>query len=295
LKILFFNFSSNLNNFVMPNQNHDDCDQNRKSTTEEDKHSLNALLHEATVALNTKQGISDEIANEISGTDALSGQIVQLQYKLDLESKSRVEIETKMLARISQLESEGICERERISQLESERICERERISQLESERICERERISQLESERICERELMLVRALATSFQYALTQKFPGLFTTLFPYTCTFNDISKKVSKQSNDTFNTTLEEVTNVFISHGTDAEDINDLINIIRELGTSSSHVTKLIDGKPSAADLLEIINHSPLPPNIKIAARTLLDALVFIVPPGKDLLYCAVTSS
>jgi acetolactate synthase small subunit len=265
----------------MPHQNHDDCDQNRKSTTEEDKHSLNALLHEATVALNTKQGISDEIANEISGTDALSGQIVQLQYKLDLESKSRVEIETKMLARISQLESE--------------RICERERISQLESERICERERISQLESERICERELMLVRALATSFQYALTQKFPGLFTTLFPYSCTFNDISKKVSKQSNDTFNTTLEEVTNVFISHGTDAEDINDLINIIRELGTSSSHVTKLIDGKPSAADLLEIINHSPLPPNIKIAARTLLDALVFIVPPGKDLLYCAVTSS
>ena len=198
-----------------------------------------------------------------SQTDALSGQIIQLQHLLALESKSRIETESMLLERISQQESE-----------------------------------ITQLKRERICERELMLIRSLATSFQYALTQKFPGLFTTLFPYACTFNDISKKVSKQSNDTFNTTLQAVTNIFISRGTDAEDINPLIKIIRELGTSSSHVTKLIDEngnqrKPSAQELLEIIDRSPLRPEIRGAARTLLVALEFVVPPGEDLLYCATT--
>jgi hypothetical protein len=211
---------------------------------------LNALLQKATVPLNIKQSISDEISTEIIGiddpespysvyqnkspfeiqdnllsqkiqgwetcqmipkaesddaikilnelgiinqslvekcqTDALCGQIIQLQHQLALESKSRIETQTIILEKICQLERLKICER----------------ISHLE---ICER--ISHLERDRICERELMLIRALATSFQYALTQKFPGLFTTHFPYACTFNDISKKVSKQSNVTWDTTLQ----------------------------------------------------------------------------------------
>jgi hypothetical protein len=200
-------------------------------------------------------------------TDALCGQIIELQHQLALESKSRIETETIMTDRISHLERDRICQSEKISKLERDRICESEKISHLEREN-------SQLVHDRICERELMLIRALATSFQYALTQKFPGLFTTHFPYACTFNDISKKVSKQSNVTWDTTLQDVTNIFLSHGTDAEDINPLIKVIRELGTRSSHVTIMIDAngnqrKPSAKELLEIIDHSPLHPDIKSA--------------------------
>jgi hypothetical protein len=84
-----------------------------------------------------------------------------------------------------------------------------------------------------------------------------------------------------------------------NGTDPEDINPLIKVIRELSTRSSHVTIMIDTngnqrKPSAKELLEIIDHSPLHPDIKSAARTLLAALEFVVPPGEDLLYCVATS-
>jgi hypothetical protein len=44
----------------------------------------------------------------------------------------------------------------------------------------------------------VMLVGALATSFQYALTQKFPGVFTTKFPHCCTFGGIDKTITAQN-------------------------------------------------------------------------------------------------
>lgn len=141
----------------------------------------------------------------------------------------------------------------------------------------------------------LMLIRTLATSFQYALTQKFPGVFKTRYPFSCTFNEIDKKVTTQNDESFHATLAAVKSFFLERGIQSYDINTLIKNIREMGTPTiPFFTKMLDVngvpfKPSAADLHEVINVANLPASIKDDARILLDALDSIVPAGCDLLY------
>lgn len=103
----------------------------------------------------------------------------------------------------------------------------------------------------------VMLVRALGTSFQYALTQKFPGLFTTKYPFSCTFDNIDAKVTAQNNATFNAILANVKAFFSTRGIESNDINTLVKNIRNVGTSTSHMTEIIDAnetsfKPTADD-------------------------------------------
>ncbi len=90
----------------------------------------------------------------------------------------------------------------------------------------------------------VMLIRALGTSFQYALTQKFPGLFTSKYSYSCTFTDIAKKVATQNNALFNSTLSDVKKLFVENGIEEADISSLIASIRQLGVSTSHMTFMI---------------------------------------------------
>lgn len=82
--------------------------------------------------------------------------------------------------------------------------------------------------------------------------------------------------------------------FSTRGIESNDINTLVKNIRNVGTSTSHMTEMIDAnetsfKPTADDLHQIINNVNLPEDTKADARTLLDALVSIVPPSCDLLY------
>jgi hypothetical protein len=84
--------------------------------------------------------------------------------------------------------------------------------------------------------------------------------------------------------------------FSNRGIQSSDIKTLIKNIRNVGTSTGHMTEMIDAngvafKPSAADLHEVINAVDLPESIKEDARILLDALNSIVPADCDLLYRA----
>ena len=140
----------------------------------------------------------------------------------------------------------------------------------------------------------VMLVRALGTSFQYALTQKFPGVFTTKYPFSCTFDNIDRKVTALNDATFDATLASVKAFFTAREIQVADINVLIKNIREIGTSTSNMTEVIDSNgvafnPSAADLHGVINAVALSDSIKDDARILLDALNSIVPTHGDLLY------
>lgn len=57
--------------------------------------------------------------------------------------------------------------------------------------------KIDDLTSEREELRRVMLVRALATATQFALTEQFPGVFgKKKFRYACTYDDIKAVVSK---------------------------------------------------------------------------------------------------
>jgi hypothetical protein len=221
--------------------------------------SVPVTVEECEDALKIIENLKETHAVLQTRTSALSEQIIQLQSQLAAEVRLREKTERELQSQIDQLRASNVS-----------------------------------LISSRDEGQRVMLIRALGTSFQYALTQKFPGVFTTKYPYSCTFNDIDKKISAQRNVLYDNTLADVKSFFLTRGIVAADINGLIKTIREVGTASSHVTEMIgaDGvafKPSAADLHGVINSSTLSDTIKEDARVLLEALTSIVPPNGDLLY------
>lgn len=141
----------------------------------------------------------------------------------------------------------------------------------------------------------IMIIRAMGTSFQYALTQKFPKVFTSKYAYACTLPDIQARLAKYENPDYQRIIDEVIAVFTNNGCLEEDIPDLIKVIRELGTENSHLTKVkdADGKErplSYEDIEEAISNATLAEDRKQEAHTLLKALRHVVPPGGALLYC-----
>lgn len=206
-----------------------------------------------------------------SKTSALSEQIVMIQSQLATERRERQSSERDLQTKIDELQSSKRDLQTKVDKLMI-------------------------MSAERDEERRVMLIRALGTSFQYALTQKFPGVFTTKYPYSCTFNDIDRKIAAQHNASYDAILESVKTFFSERGIEPSDINALIKTIRELGTATGHVTEAIDAngvtyKPCAADLHQVINVANLSEAVKADARILLDALASIVPTGGDLLYRA----
>jgi ribosomal protein L29 len=228
-----------------------------------------------------------------SRTSALSEQIIQIQSQLAAVVLLRQKTEQDLQTQIDQLKAGIKLAAEVLLRQKTEQDLQTQ-IDQLKAGNeslIRSRDEVirSRDEGQRV-----MLIRALGTSFQYALTQKFPGVFTTKYPYSCTFNDIDKKITALHDTSYDAILADMKSFFSARGIENSDINALIKTIREVGTATSHLTEMIDAnavayKPSAADLREVINVVQLPETIKADARILLDALDSIVPASRDLLY------
>jgi dynactin complex subunit len=129
-------------------------------------------------------------------------------------------------------------------------------------------------------QRKLMLIRSMATAAQFQMTQKFPsGTFKTKYPYTCTFDNIKKKVEGKQDKI----LSDIVNLFQPHGIDEEDISECVKILRELGTSNSHPTEMIDAEgnvlfPNALQLRQYIEEVSFPnDDAKEAAIAVCDVL------------------
>lgn len=191
-------------------------------------------------------------------TSTLSKEIFELKGKIDAETKVREETNQLMLSKIDELELSN-----------------------------------KTLYNEYNNMKNVMLVRALATSFQFSLTKLFPGLFTSRYAFSCTFDDVQAKVEKKKNPIFDQELTAVVKLFQEKGVEKEDVPLLIKTIRELGTEHSHVTTVKDGeierKATAADIELAITNADIDATIKSDAKILLSVLEMIVPAGHDLLY------
>ena len=151
---------------------------------------------------------------------------------------------------------------------------------------------ISRLQNVNLNVRKLRLVCALATAVQFAITQKFPELKFSKFPFSCTINDIKGKIDKAKKPELSERFQGIIALFVKHGIGEEDIADTIRIIREIGTLSSHPTTMIneDGVefiPSAEQLREYIvslSESDLDSDRKVDASALLSVLVELYPDG-----------
>lgn len=103
--------------------------------------------------------------------------------------------------------------------------------------------RIDDLISERDELRRVMLVRALATATQFALTEQFPVVFgNKKFRYAFTYDDIKAVVLKTRESNHEAKLNEVVAVF--EGIDETDIVSQLQVIREIGTVTCHPTTMI---------------------------------------------------
>jgi hypothetical protein len=126
------------------------------------------------------------------------------------------------------------------------------------------------------------------------MTEKFPGVFTTKYPYSCTFDSIATKVSGKNNKSFNETLSWIKQLFTAQGVDEEDISICIKQIRDLGTTTSHPCTMVNQSgneyvPSADEMRVLISEVNLARALKDDALKLLHVLEAIVPVGTDLLY------
>ena len=237
-------------------------------------------------ALKIIEHIKEKHAELQSKTSALSEQIILIQSQLTAEVARRNKKEQDLQSQIDTLKASNVELKADTVELKADTVELKAAIVELTAN--------VELKEARDESQRVLLVRALGTSFQYALTQKFPGLFTTRYPFACTFKEIDAKVTAKNDAQFNLTLANVKSFFLQRGIESDDINTLINIIRRIGICTTHMIEMVDTngvafKPTAADLHEVINKVNLPATFKDDARILLDALDSIVPTGNDLLY------
>jgi len=156
---------------------------------------------------------------------------------------------------------------------------------------------VQDLKKDKLELRRIMLVRALSTSLQHHLTVQFPGLFTTKYTFSCTFDDIVAKVTKSGDAIHQQTLKKIEQLFIDEGVELEDIAPMIKQIRELGTSTSHPRTMVsvtgeEYVPSSAQLEEMISVVSLEESLKKDAKVLLNVLRKVVQSDAELFYSKV---
>lgn len=157
------------------------------------------------------------------------------------------------------------------------------------------KKRVGQLEKDKQDLRRVMLVRSLATATQFAITEKFGGLFSSRYAYSTTIDNVRAKVNslKCADPLATTTFNTITKLFVDQGVDKLDIASLIKTIREVGTDNSHPMEMVntDGseyQPDYTQMKEIIDFAPLTNEMKVDAQILLNVLKEIQVPSLPLL-------
>lgn len=134
-------------------------------------------------------------------------------------------------------------------------------------------------------ERFKMLGR-LATATQFAMAEKFNGLFSRRYSYNTSIEEIYHKIySEENNDSSSiATYQSIIDLFAAEGVLEEDIPHLIQSIREVGTSNSFLsieiinTSNVEQYIDATEMAKIIDEVLLSPTVKTDATILLWVLV-----------------
>jgi len=160
---------------------------------------------------------------------------------------------------------------------------------------------IADLEKDKLDLRRVMLVRALATATQFAVAEKFNGLFSGRYAYSTTIDDIRKKVySKSNTDAKSTaTYRAMIALFAAEGVNEADVPQLIKNIRKIGTNNIHPMTMIDSQglehqPDVVEMSQIIAASPVEVVLKDDAVILLRVLAKIQDKNLPLLATTTTA-
>jgi len=172
----------------------------------------------------------------------------------------------------SEFESSGNENILKITQLNNELLLVKAALAEEKHDRMEEsaglKNRIKILEEECVTQKSKMVLRALSTALQSAMVRKFPeGTFSKKYPWTVTYDIIVEKAAKLKDNEINKILRCIVESFNKCDILEVDIGTTLKAFRELGTSTSHPTTVLNGEgveivPTFDDLLYVVEHIPL---------------------------------